>query len=232
MNPSSFVFDFDSTVVMLESFDELLKAALDGHPEKTRLEHEIETITNAGMNGEIDLSESLKRRLTVATITNAHIDTVRALLLNSITPGMPEIFGLLRERNQPVCIISGGFTELILPVAAKLGLNPESCFANQFLKDGDTVTGIDFAHPLAKSTGKAEIIRQIKAETGLPVIIIGDGMSDAIPFINGIADEFWGFFQNVDRPKVREKALRSFDSTTGLLRYFTASVEVAYVSIG
>lgn len=216
---TAFVFDFDSTVVTRESFDELLKAALEGHPHKSELEQQIVAITDAGMNGEIDLSESLKRRLTVATIKNSHIDAVRALLLDSITSGMPEIFGLLGERNQPVFIISGGFTELILPVAAKLGLSPESCFANQFLKDGDTVTGIDFTNPLAKSTGKAEIIGQIKAQTGLPVIIIGDGMSDAISYLNGIADEFWGFFQNVDRPKVREKAVRSFDHVSLLTAF-------------
>lgn len=216
---NSFVFDFDSTLVTLESFDELIKAAIADHPDRRNIEREIESITDAGMNGEIDLSESLARRLRVARIEEQHVIAVRTLLAASITPGMQEVIGFLHAQACPSFIMSGGFLELIYPVADTLAIPLEHCFANEFFKANGVVTGIDFANPLARSSGKAEIISGMKQAGNRHIICIGDGMSDAIPYLQGIADEFWGFFQNKDRPKVREKAVRSFDSSECLLEH-------------
>lgn len=217
--PKTFVFDFDSTLVSVESFDELLAIALSRQEQKAALQKEIEAITDAGMNGEIDLSESLTKRLQLAQIAQTHITETIALLTNSITPGMEHVIAHLQQQSHQVCIMSGGFLEMILPVADLLAIPKELCFANDFLKSGGIVTGIDFANPLSRSSGKAETIARLKTETGTKIVCIGDGMSDAIPYLNGMADEFWGFFANKDRPKVREKATRSFDSTEELLSY-------------
>ena len=214
--PSVFVFDFDSTLVSVESFDRLLAIALDGRQDAAAVLAEIEAITAQGMNGEIDLSESLSRRLQAARITQAHIERTIELLLKSVTPGMPGIVSHLTRAGQQVRIMSGGFTEMIAPVAEVLGLAPEHIYANTFTKRTGVVTGIDFDNPLSRSSGKAETITRLKADHAGSVICIGDGISDAIPYLNGVADDFWGFFQHHDRPKVRAKATRSFDSAAAL----------------
>ncbi len=214
-----FVFDFDSTLVTLESFDELLNLALGEQLEKTALQAKITAITDAGMNGEIDLAESLTRRLELAQISQIHIDATIALLVSSITPGIEKVIAHLHARGDKVCIMSGGFLEMILPIAKTLSIATENCFANEFYKTDGIVTGIDFANPLSRSSGKAETIAKLTANSNADVICIGDGMSDAIPFLQGVATEFWGFFQNVDRPKVREKATRSFESSAELLEH-------------
>ncbi len=215
----AFVFDFDSTLVTVESFDELLGIALEERIDKAVIYANIEAITEAGMNGEIDLLESLTKRLQLVEITQSHIDAAIELLKQAITPGMADVVSHLKSLNHNICIMSGGFTEMILPVAQMLDISPENIFANQFCKSDGIVTGIDFENPLSRSSGKAEIIVHLKSALDTKVTCIGDGMSDAIPYLKGVADEFWGFFQNKDRPSVREKAPHSFDSSTELLSY-------------
>jgi D-3-phosphoglycerate dehydrogenase len=218
MTTNTFIFDFDSTLVSIESFDEILKIALG---ENTGAKQkQIEKITNAGMNGEIDLSESLTQRLQVAAITKEHLEKFEHDVVNTVTRGIPIVIDYLLQNEQKVFVLSGGFTEIIIPVALRLGIEPKNCLANTFVKNarGD-VTGIDFANPLSKSTGKTEVINHKKQSGKMPgkVICIGDGISDANPYVNGVANEFWGFFANVNRPKVREVAVKSFDSSAELM---------------
>lgn len=223
---NSFVFDFDSTIITRESFDEIIFLAIDDDPLRKK---RIEELTNAGMNGEADFSESLRERVESADILQKHIDSFSTLVPRHITPGIPEIVRLLFQRGEKVFILSGGFLETIFPVADVLGIPHENCFGNTFLKNKfEKITGIDFSNPLSESQGKAKTIAQKKEEgimTG-KVICIGDGISDAKPYISGAADEFWGFFQNVDsknREKVCEKASRIFSNSEKLLLFLQNS---------
>lgn len=215
-----FLFDFDSTIVTVETLDELLKKALAHHPKKEQLSAEIEAITNAGMNGELDFRESLWRRIQTANIHQEHIDSLASELLRGITKNIPESISLLLAAKHHVAIVSGGFRELIFPVADHLCIPREYCFANDFEKKDNIVTGIDDTNPLSKSGGKSVIAEQLRRENAVEhLVMIGDGMSDAEPFLHGIANEFWGFFGNVRRPKVEKKATHTFFSGAELLQF-------------
>ncbi len=221
----TFIFDFDSTLISVESFDEILAIAIGGDEETRR---SIERITDAGMSGEIDLSESLERRLKGASICQADIDRFSDMVVGQITSGMPDVISLLQQRDQKVLILSGGFLETIYPVAERLSLLQTDCYANSFLKDGaGKITGIDFDNPLSRSDGKTKIICQLKGRGELPgtITCIGDGMSDAEPFVDGAAHQFWGFFQNRYRPQVAAKATLNFHSSGELLQHIESSLQ-------
>lgn len=53
------IFDFDSTMVCLETLDELAKIVLAGAPDAAERTAKIAAITERGMNGEIGFEQSL-----------------------------------------------------------------------------------------------------------------------------------------------------------------------------
>lgn len=225
---NSFIFDYDSTLITVESFDEMIFDAIKNRENFKELKIKIERITDAGMNGEIDLSEGLKKRLEMAGITQKEIDDFSEKSLECITPGMKDIVDFLIENKQEVFILSGGFLEAIYPVADILKIPREHCFANEFLKDEEgKVVGIDFENPLSTSTGKVTTIQREKEIGNIlgKVYCIGDGMSDANPYLQGVADMFLGFGQNKNRDAVREKASEFFLTTKELLEYLRSEIK-------
>ena len=214
-----FVFDFDSTLVKVESLDELLIAGLKEHG-KTEVIPEIEKITNMGMNGEINLQESIQRRLALAELKQADIENFQEEIIKQITPGIEEIIEWLQSQNHDIYIISGGLLDCILPVAEKLNIPAEYCLANTYTCDTNGfVEKVDEENPLVRSNGKCQIINRLKKEQDCPVIIVGDGVSDLIPWQNKMADYFLGFGVNVHRPKIEEQAENYFRSTEDLLEF-------------
>ena len=222
MSTHAFIFDFDSTIISIESLDEIFKIRLEKDKNKNKIIDQIEAITNLGMSGEIDLLESLTRRLQTASIQKAHIEKLKDIITQYITPSIPEIINFLQEKNQLVFIVSGGFKECILPVADTLNIPHENCFGNEFIfnKEGH-VTGINKENPLCRSDGKPRIIKQLK--TSPPdinkVYIVGDGYTDLVPYLEGVADEFLGFGVHQIREKVRANAPHFFETSEEVLNY-------------
>eukprot|EP00121_Abeoforma_whisleri_P011182 Awhi_evm1s10320 len=60
-----------------------------------------------------------------------------------LVPGIRELIKRLREREVEVFLISGGFRELILPLAEALDVPPANIFANRFVYMSDDETGPD-----------------------------------------------------------------------------------------
>lgn len=70
------VFDFDSTLVREESLVTLLEYAMREEWEPSRVEEavgKVMEITNQGIRGEIPMTESYGKRLSVATPTMKHV---------------------------------------------------------------------------------------------------------------------------------------------------------------
>jgi HAD superfamily phosphoserine phosphatase-like hydrolase len=219
----SFVFDFDSTLIRVESLDMILSAALGDDPGKIAA---IEAITQAGMNGEIPLQESLKRRLSVAGVSQKILDQFAEKSCAYLTKGMEDLVKFLQEKGQAVFVLSGGFFESIYPVAKKLGISQDRCFGNKFLKEGEKIVGVDFTNPLTQTDGKTQLILQQKKAGQMPgrIHCIGDGISDADPYVQGVADYFWGFGGNVVREVVREKSTDFFTRVSDLKKALEAYV--------
>ena len=77
-----------------------------------------------------------------------------------------------------IVILSGGFREIIAPLAAQLHVPPERVLCNDLIYDAEgRVTGVDQANPLAHADGKSAPSGAL-AFPG-PVVMIGDGWTDA-----------------------------------------------------
>lgn len=214
-----FVFDFDSTLVEVESLDELLITGLEKNG-KTELIPEIEKITDMGMNGEINLQESIRRRLALAELKQEDIEDFQQKVVKQITPGIPEIIAWLQSQGHIIYIISGGFLNCILPVAKALNIPEKNCLANTYTCNAEgVVTEVDEENPLVRSNGKCQLIYRLKQESDCPVVVVGDGYSDLVPWKNGMADYFLGFGVNVKRSKIEQEAEHYFTKTEDLLEF-------------
>jgi len=219
-------FDVDCTVTKNDALDDLA-----GFLGKAK---EVEQITHAAMNGQMDLSAALQQRLELMQPT---VDDLRRYLQSHpaeqrLVPGIRKLIAELQARNVKVFLISGGFRELILPVADALQIPRNNIYANRFVymmsdkdKDDDDddegedqshnddnkiirVTGFDPSQATSHQGGKPQVIRQIREQNPLQtVVMVGDGSTDLEAVQeSGAADLFIGYGGVVQRPAVQEQA--------------------------
>eukprot|EP01013_Petalomonas_cantuscygni_P038948 TRINITY_DN70201_c0_g1_i1.p1 TRINITY_DN70201_c0_g1~~TRINITY_DN70201_c0_g1_i1.p1 ORF type:complete len:300 (-),score=35.74 TRINITY_DN70201_c0_g1_i1:88-987(-) len=138
-------FDVDSTVVKFEGID-ILASHLGPAVSRT-----VRDLTASAMGGSCPFHVALLQRLCVLRHTKADI---RACLdanppADHLSPGVADVIQLLRSRGVAVYLVSGGFREMVEPVAVSVGLDPhEHVFANTLLyADAPTLdtTPIDVA---------------------------------------------------------------------------------------
>jgi D-3-phosphoglycerate dehydrogenase len=100
-----------------------------------------------------------------------------------------------------VWVLSGGFTEVIEPVANELGLKREHILANRFVfnQQGDII-GVDPESYLCQEQGKVKAIQSLKLSG--KTVVLGDGWTDYEIKKAGVADEFGAFTENVRREEV------------------------------
>lgn len=214
-------FDFDSTVVSKETLDEAIARALSQHPERERIMREIEEITRLGMEGALDFTESVRRRLGVVPLTRTLLEETGDAMKDALTPGMEDVFDWLRERGQKTYIVSGGFEECIVPVAELLETPRERVLSNRFLYSREGfVTGVDESSLLWTREGKAPALRAMRTRhRGEQFIMVGDGMNDYRAYESGAADHFIGFGGNVVRESVKARSLYFARSASELMDF-------------
>jgi D-3-phosphoglycerate dehydrogenase len=207
----TYIFDFDSTLVSVESLDELARLSLHDHPEKETKLAKLHALTNQGMSGGLSFDESLRRRLELFSANRSHVRQVTSLLKDAITDSALELEDWFEENADNIYIVSGGFADYIVPVAEELGISASHVYANKFTYDTTgAIIGFDETSVLSHAGGKAEQIA--KLELAGPIIMIGDGMTDYEVRARGVADEFWAFTQHSLRPAVVERADRVLES--------------------
>ncbi|MDA0910225.1 MAG: HAD-IB family phosphatase [Proteobacteria bacterium] len=193
------VFDFDSTLIRFESLEVIMAKLLQGDQSKIQ---QIEALTNAGMNGEMSFRDSLEARLQVAKPTKAALDAfVAQYCPSALTVGIKELIEQLHQRNVKVWIISGGFSELILPFAAYLGISASRVFAVNLQWDENghfNCLNNNNGFCDSKVTGATKIQDQLTGKT----VIVGDGFTDYELYNAGIANEFIAYIEHVQRDKV------------------------------
>ena len=186
------VMDVDSTLVKDEVID--LLAARAGAAE------EAARVTTAAMRGELDFAASLRERVGLLTGLDAGVlDEVRREL--RLTEGARTLIGTLGGLGYKFGIVSGGFLQVIAPLAAELGIGYVA--ANELEISAGKLTG-RLSGPVIDRAAKADALRRFAAETGVPLsqtVAVGDGAND----LDMIAAAGLGIAFNA-KPLVRDAA--------------------------
>jgi phosphoserine phosphatase len=163
------VLDVDSTLIEDEVI-ELLAAEAGSLSE-------VAAITERAMNGELDFEESLRSR--VATLAGLPHDVfARVGELVRVTTGVPELVAEIHQAGGRVAVVSGGFAEVVEPLAAQLGL--DYWRANRLEVVAGHLTG-GLVGPIIHADAKADALREWALACGLELsstIAVGDGAND------------------------------------------------------
>ncbi len=176
------VLDVDSTLIENEVIE--LLAEENGTLDR------VAAITADAMNGLLDFEQSLRERVSALSgLTSADIATVAARV--TITAGVPEMIAGVHAAGGRVGAVSGGFHEVIDPIAERLGL--DYWRANRFaMDDGFHLSGL--RGPIIDSAAKAATLREWADDFGIPLsqtIAVGDGANDLqMMAITGLAVGF------------------------------------------
>ena len=189
--PGLVVTDVDSTLISQEVIEELAGAA--GTRER------VAEITSRAMNGELDFAESLRER--VATLAGVP-ESVFGDVLSAITPtkGARELIDAVHRAGGRFGIVSGGFEEVVAPLAASLDIDFYA--ANRLEVVGGVLTGRVLGR-IVTSHVKVDCLRSWASSLGVPLertVAIGDGAND-VPMMHeaGVGIAFCA------KPAVREQ---------------------------
>ena len=165
-------FDVDRTVINEEGIDALATFMGEGEA--------VAALTNNAMSGDMKFEDSLEARLALIRPSERNITDCLEKNPFVLSPGVEELVATLHERGVKVFLVSGGFRNMILPVAEQLNIPAHRIFANSILFDEDgNYAGFDTDEPTSRDGGKAVVIRRIKADHGYdPVVMVGDGATD------------------------------------------------------
>lgn len=163
------VFDVDSTLIQGEVIEML--AAHAG------AEAAVAQVTEAAMRGEIDFAESLHRRVaTLAGLPAGVLDEVAEQI--ELTPGARTTLRTLRRLGYHCGIVSGGFRQVIEPLAHELMM--DFVAANELeIVDGKLTGRVIGA--VVDRPGKAKALRDFAQQAGVPMeqtVAVGDGAND------------------------------------------------------
>ncbi|MFB9376417.1 phosphoserine phosphatase SerB [Kineococcus gynurae] len=186
------VMDVDSTLIRQEVIE--LLAAHAGR------EQEVREVTERAMRGELDFAASLRERVAcLEGLDVAVIEEVREAV--RLTPGARTLVRTLHQLGFTLALVSGGFLEVVGPLAASLGI--AHARANRLQVVHGRLTGRVLG-PVVDRAAKAGALREFAAAEGLPLhrtVAIGDGAND----LDMIGAAGLGIAFNA-KPVVREQA--------------------------
>jgi phosphoserine phosphatase len=163
------VLDVDSTLIEDEVIELLAEEAGSGE--------RVGEITFRAMNGELDFEQSLRERVgTLAGLPESVIETVRSRV--TVTRGVPELIAGVQAAGGKIAVVSGGFHEIIDPLARDLGL--DYWRANRLAVVDGKLTG-DVVAPVIDAAAKAAALREWATDAGIPMsqtVAVGDGAND------------------------------------------------------
>ena len=212
------VFDVDSTLIQGEVIEMLAARAGAGDA--------VAAITEAAMRGELDFAESLHHRVaTLAGLPASVIDEVAGQI--ELTPGARTTIRTLRRLGFKCGVVSGGFRQVIAPLADELKL--DFVAANELEISDGKLTG-RVTGPVVDRAGKAVALRDFADRAGVPMeqtVAVGDGAND----IDMLAAAGLGVAFNA-KPALREVADASLsypylDTVLFLLGVTRAEIEAA-----
>jgi len=171
--PQIFVSDMDSTMIGQECIDELADFA--------GLKHQIATITERAMQGELDFEQALRER--VMLLRDLAEDAILECLNTRIKPmaGAPTLVATLKSKGCRTVLVTGGFHQFADPVAEWLGF--DRVVGNRLAVANGALTG-GLIGPITDSSVKKEVLLDEAGQVGGGAVSLatGDGAND-IPML-------------------------------------------------
>ena len=163
------LLDVDSTLIQQEVIELLAHKAGAGE--------EVAEITNAAMSGQLDFAAALHARVKLLKgLPESVLDEVRNEV--SLTPGARELISRLKRLNHCVGIVSGGFVDVISPLANELQI--DYVRANKLeIINGKLTGGLE--GPIIDRAGKAQSLIDFAKTSGVDIadtVAVGDGAND------------------------------------------------------
>lgn len=186
------VMDVDGTLIQQEGIDLLAQEAGVGQ--------KVAEITAQAMNGELDFKASLQARIALLKGLEASIFP-KIIEQMDVTPGAKTLITELHQRGYKVGLVSGGFHEVIDPIARSLGI--DLVRANRLEVSDGRLTGEVLGEIVTPEMKKDSLLTWAR-ENHIPrsqTIAMGDGAND-LPMIEtaGIGIAF------MTKPIVAERA--------------------------
>jgi phosphoserine phosphatase len=163
------VFDVDSTLIEDEVIELLAEAA--GKRE------EVKAITDAAMAGDFDFSQSLAARVAMLAGVSETVLT-ETLARVRVTPGARELIAAIHRAGGKVAAISGGFSQVLEPLAKDLQLD---FYRANTLEITDGKLSGKTVGPVIDRSAKAASLAEWALELGIAegrTIAVGDGAND------------------------------------------------------
>ena len=164
------VSDMDSTLITIETIDEIAKAS--------GMSSEVALITEQAMQGRLDFTESFKKRVSI--LKGVNTSAFESVYNNSLklSPGAKELINFFKSTGIKSAIISGGLSYFAERLHNSLGV--DTYRANNVEVANNSLTGavegkIIDANEKANYINELCALYQLKREQ---VIAIGDGAND------------------------------------------------------
>jgi phosphoserine phosphatase len=193
------VADMDSTMIGQECIDELADFA--GFKDR------VAAITERAMRGEIAFAPALRER--VALLKGLPSSTIAKVIAERIRPnrGAATLIKTMRANGAYTCVVSGGFTDFMAPLAAAIGF--DEYHANVLITDAQGRLTGDVTEPVLGREAKRDTLLLLRQRLRLlpeETLAVGDGAND-IPMIEaaGLGIAFHG------KPALKNAAAATID---------------------
>lgn len=206
-------FDCDSTLTTVEGIDVLAESA--------GKKQSVEELTQAAMDGKLDLADIYGERLQVVQPSRQQISEIRSVYRRNIVEDAAALIEALHHLGHKCYIISGGLAEPVREFGIHLGVPAERIRAvgvaydelsGVWWESGGSPAGnqqgqryLDYEQGhLTVSDGKKQIVAELLGDQSGRSLLVGDGHSDLLA--GDAVDLFVGFGGVVKREIVAAEA--------------------------
>lgn len=163
------VLDVDSTMIEQEVIELLA--------ERVGLKDEVKLLTDKAMAGEIDFRKALEMRVELLAGLDSKVFTELQSQLQ-VTDGVRELIEFVHSAGGQVGAISGGFSQILSPLAESLGLD---CYLANELEVLDNLLTGKITGDIVDAEMKAKTLVRWAHEFGIEIsetVAVGDGAND------------------------------------------------------